>query len=76
MRRLLTDLRESASFLADLFKTALTETVRKVRPVTANGQTGPRDRPEAWTDLTGKRIRRPINMRDGRGAPGGGIWFG
>jgi hypothetical protein len=76
MRRLLTDLRESAVFLADLFKTVVCETARQIRPEPAAGPVEPLDRTEPWpTGLFGRRTRPPIQVQDERRIPGGAYWF-
>ncbi|HJZ94164.1 MAG TPA: hypothetical protein VKE40_25090 [Gemmataceae bacterium] len=68
MYRVLTDLRESAVFLADLLKTAVTETVRKARTGPANGWAGPRH-------LIAPRNRPPVEVVDEVRTPRGACWF-
>jgi hypothetical protein len=76
MRRLLTDLCESAVFLADLVKSVMLETVRKIRPDPATGPVEPLDRREPWpTGLFGRRTRQPIEAQVGRRTPAGTYWF-
>jgi len=76
MRHLLTDLRESAGFLADVFRIALIEAARRAHVVPTNGRPGPRDQPEAWTDLAVRRVRPTPETRDARRSRGGNVWFG